>query len=61
MYSIVLANGKTININADEVEWREKSHTIRLINDSRVIARINMDNVVGWLDANYIAESEDKE
>ena len=61
MYSIVLANGKTININADEVEWCEKSHTIRLINDSRVIARINMDNVVGWLDANYIAESEDKE
>ena len=49
MYSIVLTNGKVINVNATEVEWCEKSRTIRLIEGKQVVARINMDNVVGWI------------
>ena len=61
MYSIVLTDGKIININATDVEWNEKSRTIRLLNNKTVVARINMDNVVGWIDADYKAESEDKE
>ena len=60
MYSIVLTDGKIININATDVEWNEKSRTIRLLNNKTVVARINMDNVVGWIDADY-TESEDKE
>ena len=57
----MLADGKIINIKADEVEWCEKSRMIRLFNRRQVVARINMDNVVGWIDADCKAESEDKE
>ena len=61
MYSIdiVLKDGKVININATGVEWCEKSRTIKLINNKDVIARINMDNVIGWIDAEHKAESEE--
>ena len=61
MYSIVLTDGMIININATEAEWCEKSRTIRLINGRRIVARINMDNVIGWINADYKTESEDKE
>ena len=59
MYSIELTNGKSINVNATEVEWCEKSRTIKLIKGSNTVARINMDNIVGWINADYKAESED--
>jgi hypothetical protein len=66
MYSILLSDGKIINIKATEVEWCEKVRMIKLISGGRVVARINMDNVVGWIDADYFIagdpqESEDKE
>jgi len=61
MYSIVLTDGKIINIKADEVEWCEKARMIKLINGRRIVARINMDNVVGWIDADYKAESEESD
>ena len=61
MYSIVLTDGKIININATEVEWCEKSRMIKLIKGGRIVARINMDNVVGWIDADYKAEVEPQE
>ena len=60
MYSIVLTNGKIIDIKADEVEWYEKVRMIRLLKNKQVVARINMDNVVGWIDAKYKAESEEQ-
>ncbi len=59
MYSIVLTDGKIINVNATEVEWCEKSRTIKLINGRTIIARINMDNIVGWINADYKVESEE--
>ena len=58
MFSIVLADGKIININATNVEWCEKIRMIKLIKGGRVVARINMDNVVGWIETDYIAEGE---
>ena len=61
MYSIVLTDGKIINIKADEVEWCREDRMIKLHNDRRIVARINMDNVVGWIEADYKAESEDNE
>ena len=61
MYSIVLTDGKIINVNATEVEWCEKVRMIKLINGRRIVARINMDNVVGWIDADYKAEIEPQE
>lgn len=58
MYSIVLTDGKIINIKATEVEWCEKVRMIKLINDRQIVARVNMDNVVGWINADY-TESEE--
>ena len=58
MYSIVLTDGKIVNVNATELEWIEKSRMIRLIYGRKVVARFNMDNVAGWIDADYKAESE---
>lgn len=60
MYSIVLIDGKIVNVHATELEWLEKSRMIRLINGRKVVARFNMDNVAGWIDADYKAESEGK-
>ena len=59
MYSIVLMDGKIINIKATEVEWLEKFRMIKLINDRQIVARRNMDSVVGWIDTEYKAESEE--
>lgn len=56
---IVLNDGKIINIKATVVEWCERSRTIRLVNDRQIVARINMDNIVGWIDADYKEESEE--
>ena len=58
MYSIVLTDGNIININATEVEWCEKSRIAEFINCHLPVARINMDNIVGWIDADYKAEVE---
>lgn len=61
MISIVLTDGKIVNIKASEVDWNEKNRMIRLFDGRQVVARINMDNVAGWINADYKAESEDKE
>lgn len=56
MCSIVLTDGNIIKIKATEVEWDEIIRMIRVHNDGRVVARINMDNVVGWINADYMTE-----
>ena len=55
MIGIVLKDGQTVNINATNVEWCENSRTIKLVNsnDRDIVARINMDNVVGWVNTDY--------
>lgn len=58
MYSIALTDGEIINIKADEVEWCENTRMIKLYKGRRIVARINMDNVVGWIDADYKVETE---
>lgn len=61
MFSIVLTDGKIINIKADEVEWSQTTRTIGLIYDRQSVARINMDNVVGWIYADYKVEIDPQE
>lgn len=56
MCSIVLTDGNIIKIKATEVEWDEIIRMILVHNDGRVVARINMDNVVGWINADYMTE-----
>ena len=58
MTNIILTDGKIINVKATEVEWCEKSRMIKLFNDRQIVAGINIDNVVGWINADYKAESE---
>ena len=61
MYSIILKNGKTINIKADDIALHEKER-IRLIkfydSATSLIAEINMDNVVGWARTDCIKNEE---
>jgi len=59
MYSIVLTDGKIVNINADVVECGERIKTVRFIKGNRLVARINMDNVVGWIETNSMVKNED--
>lgn len=62
MYTIVLTNGKIINIKADEVEWcGDKERMAKFINNRCIVARINMENVVGWIAADYKVENEVQE
>jgi len=61
MYSIVLTDGKIVNIIADVVEWGERTKTVRFLKGKRLVARINMDNVVGWIETNFMVKSEDWE
>lgn len=49
MYSIILNDGKTIDIKADMVEWYEREKMVRFLYEENVVARINMDAVVGWV------------
>lgn len=48
-FGIILTDGKIIYIKADVVEWNEKNRMVLLINDRYVVARINMNNVVGYI------------
>ena len=56
MYSIVLMDGKIVNIKATEVQDGE-----RFYNDRELVAEINMDNVAGWIQTDYKVKSEDWE
>jgi len=61
MYSIVLTDGKIINIIANDVRWEEKGKMALFLRNGRQVARINMDNVVGWIETNFMVKSEDWE
>lgn len=60
MYSIVITDGKIINVNATGVVWSEKPRTIQFVHNSATVAIVNMDNIVGWIKTDYKAESEEK-
>jgi hypothetical protein len=60
MYSIILKDGKIINIKADDMVFYEKPNKIVRFycNNVRMVAEINMDNVVGWARTDYIKNEE---
>lgn len=63
MYSIILKNGKIINIEADDMVYDEKVKLVKFYNrrfyDSvSLIAEINMDNVAGWVRTSCITNEE---
>lgn len=57
MYSIILKNGKIINIRSDE--YYKKFNLVRFYDSAiNIIAEINMDNVAGWVRTNRIKNEE---
>lgn len=62
MYSIVLTDGKIVNINADKVEWNRSERMAFFFRyGNKLVAKINMDNVAGWIQTDYKEKSEDWE
>lgn len=59
MYSIVLTDGKIININATAPQLDEKTRIVRFFNGRKLVAEINMDNMVGWIDTDYKVGTDD--
>lgn len=59
MYSIILKDGKTINIEADTVYWDSKDKMVKLYHHDALIARINIKNIVGWVKTDHKVESEE--
>ena len=60
MYSIILKDGKTINIKADDMTLNvtEKIRVLRFYYGLEMVAEINMDNVVGWIRTDCIKNEE---
>ena len=63
IYSIILTNGKIINIKATEIEWRKEERMLLFFNNHDTVAEINMDTIVGWMDpvVGYIAQDYKEE
>ena len=59
MYSIILKNGKIINIRAYDIVYYEKFNLVRFYDSATsIIAEINMDNVAGWVRTDCIKNEE---
>lgn len=56
MHSVILSDGKTININATTVEWLFDERIVRFYHEDSIVARINMDNIVGWVKTDHIVD-----
>ena len=59
MYSIVLKDGKIINVNATGIYWLNESRTLGLYNDGDTVGRFNTNNIAGWINTNYKEKSCD--
>lgn len=59
MYSVVLKDGKIININANSTDWWNKDRTLALCNDGNTVGVFNVDNIAGFIDSDCIAEREE--
>lgn len=55
-YSIILTDGKIIEVKATEIEFRDSSRCVRLKDGNWVAARFNMDNIAGWVEKKYMGE-----
>ncbi len=56
MYNILLKDGKIIEVNATEMVCSETYRTIKLFYEEKMVARINMDNIVGWIHSDYTSD-----
>ena len=54
VFTIVFVDGQKINIIADHVEWNKESKTVKFYDERDIVARINMDNIIGWINSKNI-------
>ena len=59
MYSIMMKDGKIINVNATGTGLWEEAMTLTLYNGVATVGVFNMDSIIGWIDSDYMAESDD--
>lgn len=58
MYSIILKDGKIINIEADDIVLCNNKIIRFYYKNVKIVAEINMDNVVGWVKTCCIKNEE---
>lgn len=54
VFTIVFVDGQKINILANHVEWNKESKTVKFYDERDIVARINMDNIIGWINSKSI-------
>lgn len=59
MYSIMMKDGKIINVNATGTGLWEEARTLTLYNGVATVGVFNIDSIIGWIDSDYMAESDD--
>ena len=57
-WSIVLTNGNVLKIKANHCEFAKDTNAVRFYKDNTVVARINMDNIVGWFNDYCVLRKE---
>ena len=60
MYIVMMKDGSTINVNATGTELWQESRTLKLYCGIADVGVFNLDNIVGWVNANYVVESEEQ-
>jgi hypothetical protein len=60
-YSIILKNGKVVNIKADRVSWDVENKNVSFFNRKdapHLVAVLNVDSIVGFVRTAYMADKE---
>ncbi len=55
----MMKDGKIINVNATGTGLWEEAMTLTLYNGVATVGVFNMDSIIGWIDSDYMAESDD--
>ena len=58
MYSIVMKDGKIINVDAYGMLLKNEDRTLALYNGRNTIGVFNMDNIAGWTKSYYMKVSK---
>ena len=59
MYIVMMKDGSTINVNATGSELWQETRTLKLYCGIADVGEFNLDSIVGYVNADYVVESED--
>lgn len=59
MYSIFMKDGKVINVDAKSTDFWEDTRMLKLYNGIATVGEFNVDNIVGYVNSDYVVEKED--